>query len=148
MSNSFNNLPDSVLLEMLGPTSVDQPKEYTNELLQYLSDQELSNQVDTKVGSPANVRAAVSAAQTKEDKLNTLRKYYPDALPVEAFDPINGVAKYGRGNYVYQCRNLSFASKYFYPKTFPSPVIISKYPSARRPAAAAASATAAPTLAR
>jgi len=102
MSNSFNNLPDSVLLEMLGPTSVDQPKEYTNELLQYLSDQELSNQVDTKVGSPANVRAAVSAAQTKEDKLNTLRKYYPDALPVEAFDPINGVAKYGRGNYVYQ----------------------------------------------
>ena len=102
MSNSFNNLPDSVLLEMLGPTSVDQPKEYTNELLQYLSDQELSNQVDTKVGSPANVRAAVSAAQTKEDKLNTLRKYYPDALPVEAFDPINGVAKYGRGNYVYR----------------------------------------------
>ena len=54
MSNSFNNLPDSVLLEMLGPTGVDQPKEYTNELLQYLSDQELSNQVDTKVGSPGN----------------------------------------------------------------------------------------------
>jgi len=102
MSNSFNNLPDSVLLEMLSPTSVDQPKEYTNELLQYLSDQELSNQVDTKVGSPANVRAAVSAAQTKEDKLKTLRKYYPDALPVEAFDPTNGVAKFGRGNFVYQ----------------------------------------------
>jgi hypothetical protein len=87
MSNSFNNLPDSVLLEMLGAGSNDGSENYTNDLLQLLSDQELSNQVDTKVGSPTNVRAAVSAAQTKEDKLNTLRKFYPDALPVEAFDP-------------------------------------------------------------
>ena len=97
MSNSFNNLPDSVLLEMLGAGSNDGSENYTNNLLQLLSDQELSNQVDTKVGSPANVRAAVSVAQTKEDKLNTLRKFYPDALPVEVFDPNNGVSKFGRG---------------------------------------------------
>jgi hypothetical protein len=110
MSNSFNNLPDSVLLEMLGAGSNDGSENYTNDLLQLLSDQELSNQVDTKVGSPANVRAAVSAAQTKEDKLNTLRKFYPDALPVEAFDSKNGVSKFGRGNFIYQNENGKYVT--------------------------------------
>jgi hypothetical protein len=110
MSNSFNNLPDSVLLEMLGAGSNDGSENYTNDLLQLLSDQELSNQVDTKVGSPANVRAAVSAAQTKEDKLNTLRKFYPDALPVEAFDPKDGVSKFGRGNFIYQNENGKYVT--------------------------------------
>jgi hypothetical protein len=110
MSNSFNNLPDSVLLEMLGAGSNDGSENYTNDLLQLLSDQELYNQVDTKVGSPANVRAAVSAAQTKEDKLNTLRKFYPDALPVEAFDPKDGVSKFGRGNFIYQNENGKYVT--------------------------------------
>ena len=95
---------------MLGAGSNDGSENYTNDLLQLLSDQELSNQVDTKVGSPANVRAAVSAAQTKEDKLNTLRKFYPDALPVEVFDSKDGVSKFGRGNFVYQNENGEYVT--------------------------------------
>ena len=36
---------------------------------------------DARTGAPANVRAAVGAAQTPEDRLATLRRFYPDARP-------------------------------------------------------------------
>ena len=49
--------------------------------------QELMNDIDTQTGAPAGIRAAVAAAQTKQDKLLTLRKTYPGALPIEALDP-------------------------------------------------------------
>jgi hypothetical protein len=36
---------------------------------------------DTSTGAPANVRAAVGAAQTPNDRLATMRRFYPDAQP-------------------------------------------------------------------
>jgi hypothetical protein len=63
--------------------------------------QELMNDIDTQTGAPAGIRAAVAAAQTKQDKLLTLRKTYPGALPIEALDPQYGAAKYGSGNFVF-----------------------------------------------
>jgi hypothetical protein len=36
---------------------------------------------DNNTGAPANVRAAVGAAQTPQDRLATIRRFYPDARP-------------------------------------------------------------------
>ncbi len=36
---------------------------------------------DRNTGAPANVRAAVGAAQTQPDRLATIRRFYPDAQP-------------------------------------------------------------------
>lgn len=36
---------------------------------------------DSRTGAPANVRAAVGAAQTPADRLATIRRFYPDARP-------------------------------------------------------------------
>ena len=44
---------------------------------------------------------AVGAAQSRDDKLATLQKFYPDALPVETFDPKHGSGRFGSGNFVY-----------------------------------------------
>lgn len=44
--------------------------------------------VDTTSGAPANVRALVGSAQTPEDRLATLQKFYPDAQP-DPVDPEN-----------------------------------------------------------
>jgi hypothetical protein len=37
--------------------------------------------LDRATGAPASVRAAVGSAQTPEDRLSTLRRFYPDAQP-------------------------------------------------------------------
>ena len=59
------------------------------------------NSVDIYTGAPANVRANVGAAQTREDKLATLRNFYPDAMPAEIFAPKEGAARFGTGNFIY-----------------------------------------------
>ena len=48
---------------------------------------ELIDGIDTKTGAPAGIRALVGASQGPEDKLTTLRKEYPDALPIEVLGP-------------------------------------------------------------
>jgi hypothetical protein len=47
------------------------------------------NRIDRRTGAPADVRAAVGAAQTPEGRLSTLRKYAPQAQP------------YGDDNFLY-----------------------------------------------
>lgn len=42
---------------------------------------EVVRPTDLRSGAPANVRAMVGAARTPEDRLATLRKVYPDAVP-------------------------------------------------------------------
>lgn len=43
--------------------------------------QDVGTVIDRRTGAPANVRAAVGAAVTPDDRLATLRKFYPDARP-------------------------------------------------------------------
>ena len=41
----------------------------------------VAQEPDRATGAPANVRAAVGAAQTPQDRLTTIRRFYPDARP-------------------------------------------------------------------
>lgn len=99
MSDGFNNLENDVLLSMV--IEDDEPGNYEESLLDKIAQERLLKSVDTKTGAPANVRAAVSGAQSPDDRLATLKNFYPDALPVEVFDPQDGAAKFGFGNFVY-----------------------------------------------
>ena len=99
MSSGIQNLDDDILLSMAAP-EVEQG-DYNDSLLDKIALDRMLASIDTKTGAPANVRAAVSAAQKPDDRLATLRKFYPDAVPVQAIDPQDGVAKYGFGNFVY-----------------------------------------------
>jgi hypothetical protein len=63
--------------------------------------------VDRRTGAPANVRAAVGAAQTEEDRLATLRRAYPDAKPFEAGNFIFTNPRTGRPT-VYNPKGLDF----------------------------------------
>lgn len=47
------------------------------------------SRMDTGTGAPANVRASVGAAQTPADRLETIRRFYPEAQP------------YGTDNFVF-----------------------------------------------
>lgn len=51
---------------------------------------QLNSALDRRSGAPLPVRAAVGAAVSPEDRLATLRKFYPDAQP------------YGEGNFVFR----------------------------------------------
>ena len=75
--------------------------EFDDNEISELALQELMSEIDTQTGAPAGIRAQVAASQRKQDKLLTLRKTYPDALPIEALDPQFGAAKYGAGNFVF-----------------------------------------------
>jgi len=99
MSNGFNDLDDSILLSMVEPNQEE--GNYEDSLINNIAQERLLASIDTKTGAPANVRAAVSAAQTEDDRLLTLKNFYPDAVPVQAIDPQHGVAKFGYGNFVY-----------------------------------------------
>lgn len=81
MSDGFNNLENDVLLSMV--IEDDEPGSYEESLLDKIAQERLLKSVDTKTGAPANVRAAVSGAQSPDDRLATLKNFYPDALPVE-----------------------------------------------------------------
>ena len=99
---ALETLPDDILLEMATPISaISSEVKFDDDFLMKIAEQNLSNSVDTKTGAPASVRAQVAAAQKPEDRLNTLRGFYPDAIPVEVFDPEYGATKFGRGNFIF-----------------------------------------------
>jgi len=98
---SLDTLNDDQLLSMVvdnAPNS-DVPS-YDDNFLISLAQQELNKSIDTKSGAPAGIRAQVAAAQNTDDKLATIKKFYPDAIPVEVFDPESGAANFGRGNFI------------------------------------------------
>lgn len=103
MSNSFNTLDADTLLEMAmpGDANISQGNT-TDQMLEDAVQKAKIDSVDIYTGAPANVRMSVGAAQTDDDKLATLQQYYPDAQPVEIFDPKHGAARFGRGNFVYE----------------------------------------------
>ena len=107
---SLNNLSDDVLLQMASPSSGsdDIPEmddqgmtSFSNDFLLDVAQQRLANSIDTKSGADAGVRAQVAGSSRPDDKLKTLQKFYPDAVPVEIFDPKYGATKFGRGNFVF-----------------------------------------------
>ncbi len=104
MSSGFDNLENDILLA-IATDEQESAREFVGNaddfLIDQLAQEKLINSIDTKTGAPANVRAAVSGAQSMDDKLATLRKFYPDALPVQALDLDNGVSKFGYGNFVF-----------------------------------------------
>ena len=65
-----------------------------------LAQEQINKTVNTKTGAPAGIRAQVAAAPSTEDKLATIKKFYPDAMPVEVFDPVGGAANFGKGNFI------------------------------------------------
>ena len=92
-------LDNEILLSMIED---DEPQgSYEDDLIDKVAQERLLASIDTKSGAPASVRAQVGAAQTPEDKLATLKKFFPDAVPVEILDPEYGAAKFGRGNFVF-----------------------------------------------
>ena len=103
MSNSLSTVDTDTLLDMAFPESksIDLYSDVpTDELLTSLADKEEADSVDTETGAPFSVRAQVNAAQREDDRLATLKKFYPDALPVGIrFD--KGAEKFGAGNFVY-----------------------------------------------
>ena len=100
MNDGFKSLDDETLLAMVSPEQ-DDDESYQDALIGKLAQEKILNSIDTKTGAPANVRASVSAAQKPNDKLATLKNFYPDAVPVEVLDPDYGAVKYGRGNFVF-----------------------------------------------
>ena len=100
MNDGFKSLDDETLLAMIS-SEQDDEESYQDALIAKLAQEKILNSIDTKTGAPANVRASVSAAQKPNDKLATLKNFYPDAVPVEVLDPDNGAIKYGRGNFVF-----------------------------------------------
>ena len=103
--NALDTLSDDTLLRMATPVGkgmgVADTGDFDDSLLMDIAAQRLSNSIDTKSGAPAGVRAQVAAAQRQEDKLSTLKNFFPDAVPVEVFDPEYGATKFGRGNFVF-----------------------------------------------
>lgn len=103
--SSFSTLPDDILFDTAFPATPPVTPGFTNmddEMLLQATEQMMDSKIDTKTGAPANVRAAVSAATRPANRLEILRTFYPDAMPVEVYDPASGAAKYGRGNFIYK----------------------------------------------
>ena len=71
MSDGFESLDDTILLSMVEPNQ--EAGNYEDDLINNIAHARLLASIDTKTGAPANVRAAVSAAQTEEDRLLTLK---------------------------------------------------------------------------
>jgi len=102
MSNIYDDLTDDELLEFATPTvQNDTGVSFDDDLLFNSAKIDESDSIDTKTGAPIGIRAQVNAAQREEDRLITLQRFYPDAKPVEVFDPENGANKFGDGNFVY-----------------------------------------------
>ena len=97
---ALETLSDDQLLSMVLP-DVPSVGKFDDDFLINLAQQDLLNSIDTQSGGDAGARAQVAAAQSAEDKLATIKKFYPDALPVEVLDPKDGAARFGRGNFVF-----------------------------------------------
>ena len=97
---ALETLSDDQLLSMVLP-DIPSVGNYTDDELMNLAQSELLDSIDTKSGADAGVRAQVAAAQSSNDKIATLKKFFPDAIPVEVLDPKSGAARFGRGNFVF-----------------------------------------------
>jgi hypothetical protein len=69
--------------------------------LETIAEQQLLDSVDDQTGAPFDIRAQVMAAQSPEDRLQTIRKFYPDAVPAAVFSPRFGEQRFGRNNFIY-----------------------------------------------
>ena len=100
--SGFENLPDDVLLEMMKDPSFDyNDPQWQEQADAYMADQSMFDNVDTSSGAPIGIRAQVNAAQSEEDRLLTLKNFYPDAVRVEDLSPQFGADQFGDGNFVY-----------------------------------------------
>ena len=117
--SGLQDLEDSVLIEMATGSSVlNSADSYEDMLIEKIAQERLLQSIDKTSGAPSNVRFAVGAAQSAEDKLNTLRQYYPDAMRIEDFDPVNGAMQMGHGNFVFTDPQTNILTLYdeFNPK--------------------------------
>tara|TARA_X000001388_G_C2232549_1_gene123770 strand:- start:292 stop:2745 length:2454 start_codon:yes stop_codon:yes gene_type:complete len=100
--NSFENLPDDVLLEMVkDPLFDENDPSWQQSAEDYMANSMVLDSIDIKSGAPINVRASVNAAQSEDDRLLTLKNFYPDAVRIEDLDPEYGATRFGAGNFVY-----------------------------------------------
>ena len=99
MNEGLKNLDPDTLLDMALPGV--NPGNSEEQMLEEAIQKAKIDSVDTFKGAPTNVRMAVGAAQRPEDKLATLKQFYPDAERVETFDPKYGAQRFGNGNFVY-----------------------------------------------
>ena len=118
----YDNITDNELFSLITPAIA--VGDYQDELFDAIALQELYKELDRTSGAPFGVRANVGAAQTPGDKLATLRLYYPDAIPVEQFDPENGAAELGYGNFIYRDPETKKLTLYdeFNPKLLGLPI--------------------------
>ena len=101
--DSFNELPDDVLLSMIQDPLFDENDPSWQESAEdYMADAMTLDAVDIISGAPINVRAAVNAAQSEEDRLATLKGFYKGAVRVEDLSPEFGAQRFGAGNFVYE----------------------------------------------
>lgn len=130
-NSGFENLEDSVLLDMVLSkvpdnirAKVTEDKSYEDALLDKIALERTLKSMDTTSGAPANVRYSVSAAQSPDDKLATLRVFYPDAIRIEDLDPESGADRYGHGNFVYRNPETNQLTLYdeFNPKFLGIPI--------------------------
>ena len=101
--NSLDQVDTDSLLDAYFPEDgfgSETGKVTNEEIFGQLAEQEDSDSVDTTTGAPFSVRAQVNATPRDDDRLATLKNFYPDALPVEARFK-NGASKFGAGNFVY-----------------------------------------------
>ena len=99
MNDGLKNLDPDTLLDMAMPSANSGSSE--EQMIEDAIQKAKIDSVDTFKGAPANVRMAVGAAQKPEDKLATLKQFFPDAERVETFDPKYGAQRFGNGNFVY-----------------------------------------------
>ena len=73
--DSFNDLPDDVLLAMVqDPLFDENDPTWQQSAEDYMADAITLDSVNITKGAPINVRAAVNAAQREDDRLLTLKK--------------------------------------------------------------------------
>jgi hypothetical protein len=65
------------------PSAIDLDIEIERERLRLSNPMPAQQAIDRKKGAPVRVRATVGAAQTDEDRLATIQRFYPDAQPYE-----------------------------------------------------------------
>lgn len=101
--DSFDELPDDVLLAMIQDPLFDQnDPSWQQSAEDYMAEAAVLDAVDITSGAPFNVRAAVNAAQSEEDRLATLKGFYKGAVRVEDLSPEFGEQRFGTGNFVYE----------------------------------------------
>jgi len=100
--DSFNELPDDVLLSMIqDPLFDENDPSWQQSAEDYMADSITLDSVNTKKGAPINIRASVNAAQSEDDRLLTLKNFFPNAVRVEDLSPEFGAERFGNGNFVY-----------------------------------------------